>query len=463
MIFKRPGLDSGLPRKMNRLNIALAALALLCYLLFLTGDYFLPVKSPLWLGAALLVLAGGTVYKIARSRGVSLAEVRHWLAANWPALVLVVALLGGGLLRYQALKNRPNTPASPAATTGPAGVQAFANDARNIINSSDWQPKSYEQPPLYLFGGAVITELIFFQQASAGKINSPEQVNSQDILDYLNYVNLILGLVTVAVVYAAARRWWKSRTAGAIAAGLTGMAWLAYQATPNPAPQLLAAALAALSFYFMTFIEGKLRWPLFGAGLLAGLATGAAYGAVLILVPLLWLAATRVEKGHRWKWVGLGLGGWLLGWTLACPGWILSLNRFVAGLSAIKAAPAAALNSYFQQFFSYDLGLLAVVFLTVAFAFIRRTARVNIWPLLAFPLLYSLVLNFAGPVNVTRLALVAPWLALAAAGPLAELAGWLQDHLPGRFRKTTLAGATLTLGILAVVLLVSILGRRFFA
>jgi hypothetical protein len=467
MDFKQPGSEPGPLKKINRLNSVLAGLApglaLLCYLLFLTGDYFLPVKSPLWLGGALLLLAAGVAYKIGRSRGVSLAGLRGWLAANGPALILAVALLGGGLLRYQALKTRPTTPASPE----PAAVQAFVTEARDIINNSNWQPKSYEQPPLYLFGGAVVVELIFFQQASGGKINSPEQVANQDILDYLTYVNLLLGLITLVAVYAAGSRWWGSRLAGASAAGLSGLAWLAYQPTPNPAPQLLAAALGALAFYAMTFNEPGRRAPLFWAGLLAGLATGAAYGAVLILGPLLWLAATGTAsptgKRNRRARVGVALGGWLLGWTLACPGWILSVNRFVDGLAAIKPAPEAALNGYFQQFFSYDLGLLLVSFLALAYAVVRRTAWGRLCPLLAFPVLYCIVLNFTGPLNVTRLALVVPWLALAGAGPFGEAASRLQERLPRRFRQTAWAGAALTFLGLALVVVVSILGRRFFA
>ncbi|MBN9388258.1 MAG: hypothetical protein J0I20_09425 [Chloroflexi bacterium] len=467
MDFKQPGSEPGLPKKINWLNIVLAGLApglaLLCYLLFLTGDYFLPVKSPLWLAGAVLLLVVVIAYKIGRSRGFTLAGLRGWLVANGPVLILVVALLGGGLLRYQALKTRPITSASP----DPAAVQAFATEARDIINQSNWQPKSYEQPPLYLYGGAAVVELIFFQQASGGKINSPEQVANQDILDYLTYVNLLLGLVTIVVVYAAGSRWWRSGLAGASAAGLSGLAWLAYQATPNPAPQLLAAALGALAFYAMTFSEPGRRAPLFWAGLLAGLATGAAYGSGLILAPLLWLAAFQTAsptgKEKRLGRNGVTLGGWLLGWTLACPGWILGANRFVEGLAAIKPAPEAALNGYFKQFFGYDLGLLAVVFLAFAYAVVRRTTWGRFWPLLAFPVLYFIVLNLTGPLNVTRLALVVPWLALAVAGPFAETAVWLQERLPLRFRQATWSGAALTFLGLALVVAVSILGRRFFA
>lgn len=459
MNFKRTGPAPDFLKKINRLDAALVALALLCYLLLLTGDYFVPFKSPLWLGGTVFLLVAGTAYKVTSRRGLRLAAIRAWVAANWPVLALLAVLLGGGLLRYQALKTRPNTPATPPA----AVVQAFATDARSIINNSDWQPKSYEQPPLYLFSGAMIVEVLFFQQGSAGKIDSPDKVVNQDILDYLAYANLLLGLATIVVVYLATTRWWQSRTAGTIAAGLVGTAWLSYQATPNPAPQLLAGFLAALAFLALTFIEGNKPAPVFWAGLLAGLATGTTYGAVLTLVPLVGLTATRAGNGRRWRQVGLGLGGWLLGWTLACPGWILGVNRFVAGLSLIKPAPDAALNIYFLQFFSYDLGLLAVVFATLGFAALRRTAWGKLWLSLSFPLLYFILLNFLGPLNATRLALIVSWLAIAAGGPFAELVALLQGRLPTRFAESAWTGAVFTLLGLAVVLMVSIVGRRFFA
>lgn len=446
------------PEKKNWLDLALIVLAVLIYLLFLTGDYFLPVKSPLWLAAAFVLLVVGIGLKLAQARQISLAGMTSRLQTNWPVLILALALLGGGLLRYQALKTRPDTPASPA----PA-AQAFATEARTIINTSNWQPKSYEQPPLYLFLGAALVELNFFQQASAGKIATPEEVTNQTVLDYIGYVNLILGLVTLVIVYGAAARWWQSRLAGALAAGLVSLSWPAYRATPDPTPQLLAAALAAGSFYALTFMTGKTRWPFFWAGLLAGLATGAAYGAVLALVPLVGLALSPVEKGQRVKVTGLTLGGWVLGWTLACPGWLLSLNHFVEGLIALKPAPAGALNSYFQPVFSYDLGLLAVLFITLAAFSLRRTAWAKLWPVLAFPLLYFIVINFSGPVNLARLALVTPWLAIAGAGPLTWLIEWLQARLTARLRPAGGPVALLTLATLAVILTVSVLGRRFFA
>ncbi len=456
MSFSRPEPETGQPKRKNWLDIGLIVLAILIYLLFLTGDYFLPVKSPLWLIAALLLLVAGIGLKLAQRYGISLTNFTGWLTTNWPVLILGLALLGGGLLRYQALQTRPNTPATPS----PTAVQAFATEARTIINSSNWQPKSYEQPPLYLFLGASLVELSFFQQASAGKIATPEEVSNQTILDFLSYVNLILGLVTIIIVYKAASRWWQSHTAGAIAAGLLSLSWLAYQSTPNPAPQLLAAALAAGSFYTMTFITSQAKWPLFWAGLLVGLATGAAYGAILLLVPLLGIALSQAEKGRRAKAVGLSLGGWLVGWTAACPGWLLSLNRFVEGLTVTKAAPANALNSYFKEAFSYDLGLLAVLFVTLVVFSLRRTGWLKLWPVLAFPLLYGIALNFSSPVNLTRLALVTPWLALAGAGPLTWLIEWLQARLPGRWKQAEWTGALLTLAVLAVIFLVSVLGRR---
>lgn len=456
MFFSRPKPETNEPRRPNWRDIGLVVVAILAYVLFLTGDYFLPVKSPLWLGAVVILLAAGTFVKIFRP---SLTGLQTWLKSNWPLVILLLALLGGGLLRYQALQTKPTTPATPA----PAAVQAFAAEARTIITTSNWQPKSYDQPPLYLFLGAALVELNFFQQASAGKIATPAEVTNQTVLDYLTYVNLLLGLATIVIVYAAGARWWQSRTAGAIAAGLLGLAWLAYQATPNPAPPLLAATLAAGSFYAMTFIGGKANWPLFWAGLLAGLATGAAYGAVLLLVPLIGIALSEAEKGRKIKAAGLAFGGWLLGWTLACPGWILGLNPVVEGIVGLKNAPPAALNDYFRGFFSYDLGLLGVLFVTLAVFAVRREKWAKLWPLLAFPVLYFVVLNFIGPLNLTRLALVTPWLALAGAAPLTWLVEWLQSRLPGRLRHTRWAGAALTLVTLAAVLAVSILGRRFFA
>lgn len=442
--FKRPEhpgrwLDSGL-----------VTLALLAYLLLLTGNFFLPFAMPfglIFVLVALLIGLGGRFYLTYRPDRTALSL---FSAHYWPLAVLGVALLVGGILRLQTLRS--------AELSGSA--QSFAQEALRIVTTSDWQPRSFVQPPLYLYLGATLAELQFVQQASAGKMVSPEEVAPANVVNYLRYANLALGLLALLPVYAAASRLAKSALTGLIASLLLATSWLAYQSTPALLPQTLSAALVASSFYFgVRGWQNGSGWAWAVAGGLAGLATASSYGAVLLLGPLSVAAVWQAKEGRRWKGLGAVWGSGLVGWMLAAPGWIFSLPSFVTGLTALDNAPPEAASFYARSALANDAGLVIAFAAAVAMALSLRSA--GLWLVLAFPLLYLPLAAFFGPPLLERLTLVVPLAAIAAAWPLGVIAQEVQRLLDAHDDRHKWGSVASGLGLAVAVVLVSVMVRRF--
>jgi len=429
--------------------VALVLLGLVGYVLYMSGDYFVPFKSPLWLGLVAFLLVVGIASRIYMTYKPDVKSIGIALVEYWTLVVLLVAVLAGGVLRYQTLRNSP--PLSPSE-------EAFTTQAIAVIFESNWKPKSFSQPPLYLYLGAGLTELAFLQQASA----SPEavkSVNPKTVADYLRYLNLALGLVSLVLVYITTTKLWGGRREGAIAAFLLATSWLAYQATPALLPQTLAATLAMGSFYFM--VRRHARWDWLWVGLLAGLATAANYGAVLLILPAIILVFGQTKVSRRVA-LGLGLLGWLVSFTLVVPGWILSLNDFISGVALVKGAAEDAGGYYLKQALSNDTGIVLVFGIALILAFgLRGEKAKRLWAVLAFSLAYLVVLNIAGPEISERVALIMPFVAVAATLPVGLAADRVQIWLDAHEDHHKWGGGAFALGLVLLIALISVAVRRF--
>lgn len=434
-------------------KFGLAGLGLLSYILFVSGDYFLPVKSPLWLLGALgllVLLALGRLYLLYRPTG---QTVLGWLKNNWPGLFLLGAIAVSSILSWQAIKTASVTPVE----------QDFAGQALAILSRSDWKPKNFAQPPLYLYLAAFVGELQFAQQAGAGKLTSPDGLTANGLIEAMRYVNLLVGLLTLLPVYATARLLWSAKI-GAVAAGLVATSWLAYHSVASLQTGTLAGLLAATTLYFITSAyrsEGDKKAAFAWAGFALGLTMAAAYGGICLVLPLglavLWQSEAKLKK------VGLSLLGLVGGFTLAAPGWILSFNLFADGLAGIGRAPENAAASYLKQSLASDGGLVILFVLTflVGCRLGEREEVGKLWLMLSFPLAYLVIVALCGPVQLERLALIIPALAIAATQPLAIAAKFVQRKLDEHDDRHKWGESALLIGLVVTVALSSILLRRF--
>jgi hypothetical protein len=370
------------------------------------------------------------------------------------AIILTIAI--GGFLRWQAVRS----------TTLTEAETQFADAALVILTRSDWQPKSFVQPPLYLYLTAMVGEVQFAIGAGAGRLSSPDALKPAEIVGAMRYVNLLLALLTFIPVYGAATRLWQNRAAGAIAMGLLGVSWLAYHATPELLPQTLAGFLAAGSFFFLVKAwQEDFRWDFVWAGVLAGLATGAAYGAGLLLICLTLVTIVKqsaTQRENLKNWIAC-IGGWLVGFTLAVPGWLFSFDKWIAGLTGIGRATPDVAGQYLRNALLNDFGTVAVLFLIIVAAFASRGQEaLKLWVTLAFPLAYCLTLAFVGGVLTERLALIIPALAIAGAYPILVAASFVQRKLDEHDDKHFWGAGATAAALVLCVLLVSIVVRRIF-
>jgi hypothetical protein len=442
--------------RLRYLDTLIVGLGVLAYTLVLTGDYFVPFKSPLWLAMTIGLMALAGAYRLYAVGSFNLKSGFGWLSANWVILALIAALALGGILRYQTLKN------APAYTNAELD---FAKNSIRVIAESDWKPFSYVSPPFYLYLGAVAAELNFAQQVSAGNIASPTGLTPEPVADLLRLLNLGLGIFTIIAVYGAAGLFWQSRRDAAIAALLFAACWLSYQITPALVSPNLSVALVAGSLYF---IAKAYRKPdllfLVGAGALVGAATASSYGAILLLLPLLAIALVQGETVlARFKLSGIALGGFVAGFSVLCPGWLFGWQYFLEGLAAIPNASAGATGEFLKTALQNDSGLFVLTGLSFALSFYLRGEKALISRILiAFPLTYAILLNFIGSYKIERLALITPALAIIATLPIAVAGESLQRYFNTRDERHRWAGSALSLGLTLVAILGSVFIRRIF-
>ena len=439
--------------RLRYLDTLIVGLGVLAYTLALTGDYFVPFKSPLWLAMTIGLMALAGAYRLYAADGFNL---NGWLSANWAILALVAALALGGILRYQTLKN------APAYTNAELD---FAKSSIRVIAESDWKPASYGNPPFYLYLGVAAAELNFAQQVSAGNIASPTGLTSEPVADLLRLFNLGLGIFAIFAVYGAAGLFWQSRRDAAIAALLFAACWLSYQITPSLVPQNIGVLLVSSSLYF---IARAYREPdlacIAGAGALVGTAAASSYGAILLLPTLLVIALLNGKTASaRFKFGGIALGGFVAGFSVLCPGWLFGWQYFLEGLAAIPNAPASTAGEFLKTALQNDSGLLTLAGLSFALSFYLRSEKAWVSRLLLFfPLAYAILLNFIGSYKIERLALITPALAIIATLPIAMASESLQHYFNARDERHRWAASALSLGLTLVAILGSVFIRRLF-
>ncbi len=492
----------------------LAGSLFLAYLLYLTNDYFLgwsPLKGRVlfWLIFGLFLV--GVAIRIYITYPVSLAKflalARKQAILNWPWLALLAALILGGWLRWQTIQKPPELTERE---------RDFAASAINIVKRSDWKPPNFSQPPLYLYTNALFAEGLSIQSAGKPGAVSIDDLKPETYLTAFRYLNLALGLLTLVPIFAAGNLLF-GRRAGAIAALLFATAWISYRATSLLVLQTLAGLLAAVAFYLIIrqwrgnrlaeqpltksgsrenllveqcptenvsstknisasiLIENKgASWNWFWIGATCGLAAGAAYGAILLFVPLLLAVWWNGER--RGRKLGIAILGWLLAFTIAVSGWLLNLPAFLNGLASIGSAPPNAPKFYLKELATHDAGLLLSFALALLLTLLNFGATIKIsvfpnliqnskfkiqnWLLLAFPLLYSGALLLVGPLEGARLAVIAPFLALSAAYPIEWAAQLMARKLDDARHRW--AGAATALGLTVFIIVLGVLVRRFF-
>ncbi len=435
-------------------DFGLALGSFLAFILVLTGNFFLsfsPLKSPFLLLILLAILIPGYIYRFTWNYSIGFSSriklLPQQVLLKLPFLILLISFVLNGFLRYQTLQKNPNF-------TAPE--RDLAISILTIVKRSDWRPLNYSQPPVYLFTQALLAEALSIQGAGNPDGVPIDELKPETYLTSFRLLNLIFGVLTIIPLYLAGSLL-AGKLGGATSSLLFAGEWVSYQVTPNLAPPLLAGFLGMLAFYFLikNWKEGNERlfsWAIAGCGL--GLALGAAYGNILLVLPL--VGVILGFNKHKLRNLGISILSLMCAFTLAVPGWIFDLPRFLNGLALLGQAPAGALSFYFRELAGHDPGILFAF--GAALALVAGFGTKPRWLAISFPLAYLISLAFLGPPAELRLALVGPFLALVSALPIMVLSNYGSLFLKRKGLFET--SGVLAFGFALLLLLAGVLARR---
>jgi 4-amino-4-deoxy-L-arabinose transferase-like glycosyltransferase len=341
----------------------------------------------------------------------------------------------------------------PAYTRYHPDEHALVERAAAILWTGNWDLERFNYPPLYAYLQTGAYALYFLYGVT------------QDLWRYVptfvvpNYYHVgrlltaFFGTLTVLVVYLAGRQIHGRRT-GLVAAALLGVSYLHVVHSHYTTFDVMVGFWVALAYLFSDLIRTRhqTRWY-FLAGLCAGLAGATKYnGAVAIVMPL--LAHVLATHWGEWGWLSSGLfvtlGGFALGFFGGNPFALGNLPEFLNDLAAVlyhygtqhpgfegignwRWYPGVFLTS--ADAAGVVVGVIGLVALLI------REWRKGLL-LIAFPILYYLMISRFVVRFERNLVPLLPFLALGG--------GWLldagADWLSRRFKR----GARLSHGLVAL-------------
>lgn len=278
----------------------------------------------------------GLVALLALARLALAGTPRRW----WRAVRAAPAPLLLALLLLAAVAPRLVGPHATAPRYGDVERQAL-NEARRMLTTGDYRPHTFARPSALLYLQTAAGGVAFIVGVSSDRWRAVEAVQPADLAPAARLLDLLLALLTIALVYAVGRRD-GNRRAGLLAAALLAASPLAWTAARAATEDALVALVGLAAFWAVGVVtreeRGRLA-PSLLAALSIGFATGVRPSLFLLTVPFLAvLLLRRAVRPKPWGW-GLLLAAGLAGYLLAVP-------YALAALPALLDASAVALREY---------------------------------------------------------------------------------------------------------------------
>lgn len=349
----------------------------------------------------------------------------------FPALVLAGILLFSLLFRLWG-----SGFGLPAYSRYHPDEHALVTRAAAILWTGDWNLQRFNYPPFYAYVQALAYAGYFLWGASRGSWNEVPAFTLPQYYHVGRLVTAVLGVATVFVVYQIGRRMF-GRRVGLAAAALLGGNYLHIIHSHYATFDVAVGLLAALTLLFSARIldERRARWYLL-AGLCAGLAGATKYnGAAALVIPL--VAHILSTRWGEWGWLDgrlfLAGGGFLLGFLGGNPFALGNLPAFLNGLAQVlhhygTEQPGFEGRGnwrwYIKVFLTSADALWVSSGVAGLVALIWREWKKGLL-LLAFPLVYYVMIS-RFVVRFERNAVpILPFLALGGGWLLDTAAGWL--------------------------------------
>jgi hypothetical protein len=302
-------------------------------------------------------------------------------------------------------------------------------------------PGFFRYPTLFMYVMAAIDRVWF---------GTPDAAPEASVYWAARFVSALAGTLTVPLLFYAARRFFSTSVALA-AAALLAVTFLHVRDSHFGVTDVAATFLIVAAFSAIVFgpFERPSSWNVALAGFLCGLAAATKYNAGLILAALLAVVPSVAMAA-------VGVGTAALGFLAGTPYALLARKQFLADLLAERAhlaaghTIAASVGWVHHLVFSLRYGL-GIPFLVAAIAGAiwlaavdRRRAKV----VLAFPLLYYLVMGGGRVVFIRYMTPLTPFAALLAAYAIERVASIVGRDAEARY-EAAVPGATASRYIMA--------------
>src|SRR5512139_3268953 len=270
-------------------------------------------------------------------------------------------------------------------------------------------PDQAHGPSLYLgllLIGQKIMQALFFSGLSAEQFGALRDTNPWPYLVSARILSALLGALTIPIVYLLAKRF-RDRGVGVAAAVLMTVLFFHVRDSHFGVPDTLTTLFAAATVW-LSLRACQTRQPrdLLGAGLCAGLATGAKYTTVVVTVAVI-VAALLV--GTTWrqrvKLLGAAALGVAAGFVIGYPNLLLNPGIFVKDISFLFARVGEGFEGwrivpdnsavFYLDTLVWSTGIAAVILAGVGLVAALARHRAEDLVLVSFPLTYLVVMSLS--------------------------------------------------------------------
>jgi 4-amino-4-deoxy-L-arabinose transferase-like glycosyltransferase len=349
----------------------------------------------------------------------------------------------------------------PAYTLYHPDEHALVDRAAQILWTGDWNLHRFNYPPLYAYLQVGGYTAYFLWGAAHG---TWDQIMPFTLPNYYHIGRLMTGLfgiLTILLVYLIGREI-RGRRTGLLAAALLGGCYLHVIHSHYATFDVMVGFLVALTLLFSELIRARreAKWY-FLAGLCAGLAGATKYnGVVVIVLPL--LAHILATPWGEWGWLNghlmLAMGGFLLGFLGGNPFALGNLPDFLNDLATVLSHYGTEQPGFEGQ---GNWRWYIHVFITSADALWVGAGVLGlgsiIWRewkkgllLIAFPLVYFLMISRFVVRFERNLVPLLPFLALGGGWLLDGLSSWLAYRLK---RTKALSHGLAAIGVVFILAL----------
>ncbi len=270
-------------------------------------------------------------------------------------------------------------------------------------------PDQAHGPSLYLgllLIGQKAMQLGFFPQLSNADFGALRDTNPWPYLLSARIISALLGALTIPIVYLLARRY-RGQGVGLVAAALMTVLFFHVRDSHFGVPDTLTTLFAAATVWLsLRAFQTRQSRDLLGAGLFAGLATGAKYTTVVVTVAVVVAALwAGTSWRQRMKLLSVAALGVVAGFIIGYPNLLLNPAVFVKDISFLFARVGEGFEGwrivpdnsavFYLDTLVGSTGIAAVTLTGIGLiaALVRHRAEDLI--LISFPLTYLVVMSLS--------------------------------------------------------------------